>query len=168
MTIVYGISFEDVSSKPDTLAKVYVISPSALCAEAGGEACHLPDTSCMCAGALRPLSCPAPVLLFYFSIIVKPTPAKHNGFRQQVVMSHDSDLAGFSQTAPILVTLAGSLPGLHLAARSRKALCIPLGPQSLPLWPFLLLGLLPAQWSPDGQTSPMAAGFQDGEAEPLP
>lgn len=84
------MSFEDISSNPDTLAKVHVMDLLSAWGLGGKGAAY--KTLTLSVQWLRPLSLslPAPALLFYFSIFVKPTPAKLNGLRQQVIMSRAS------------------------------------------------------------------------------
>lgn len=88
MTIIYEISFEDISSSPDTLAKL-CLTLSALCPEVGGVGCHPPDAEVHeCRGsATLPSSCPALALLFQFSVAVKPTSPKNNGSKQEFIIS---------------------------------------------------------------------------------
>lgn len=65
-------------------------------------------------------------------------------------MSRDSGLAGFSQTLPSLVVLAGVTHSAAFrchrgcAGRSRKPSCTCLGPWCFSVWPLLLMGVLPA------------------------
>lgn len=68
------------------------VSLSALRPEAGGEGCRLPDPEVYehSSSATFLSSCPAPALVLQFSLTVKPASLKHDGLKQQCIISQDS------------------------------------------------------------------------------